>query len=93
MPAFLYGALSWFATNLLAKVLVGAGLGIFTYSIVSDFTEDLLNKVVLQFQSSVASEIVQILSIFGFIEVLNSIFAAVTIVGYFMSIKLVLGRS
>lgn len=93
MPAFLYGALSWFATNLLAKVLVGAGLGIYSYSIVSDFTEDLLNKVVAQFQSSVASEIVQILSIFGFIEVINTIFAAVTIVGYFMSIKLVFGRS
>jgi len=93
MPAFLYTALTWFASNLLAKVLIGAGLGIFSYHLISDFTDDMINNLVSQINSGIALDLLQVLSIAGFITALNTLISAMTIVGYFMAVKLVVGRS
>lgn len=93
MPVFLYSALAWFASNLIAKVLIGAGLGIYSYSLISDFTDDMINNVVNQVNSGLAADVLQILSIGGFITALNTFISAMTIVGYFMAVKLVVGRS
>lgn len=93
MPVFLYSALAWFASNLIAKVLIGAGLGIYSYSLISDFTDDMINNLVNQVNSGIATDILQILSIGGFITALNTFISAMTIVGYFMAVKLVVGRS
>lgn len=93
MPVFLYSALAWFASNLIAKVLIGAGLGIYSYHLISDFTDDMINNIVNQVNSGVSADLLQILSLGGFITALNTIISAMTIVGYFMAIKLVVGRN
>lgn len=93
MPAFLYSALAWFASNLLAKVLIGAGLGIYSYHLISDFTNDMIDNLVNQMNSGIGADLLQVLSIGGFITALNTLLSAVTIVGYFMAVKLVVGRS
>ncbi|HBM1783523.1 TPA: DUF2523 domain-containing protein [Acinetobacter baumannii] len=93
MPAFLYTALAWFATNLLAKVLVGAGLGIYSYHLISDFSKDMLDKLVLQFNSGLSLDLIQILSLGGFVTAINCLLSALTVVVYFIAIKVVFGRT
>ena len=92
MPSFLVGVLGWFASNLIAKVLIGASLGIFSYYIINDFVNDLIDKIVVQMNGGISSDIVQILSLMGVITALNTILSALTIVGYLLSIQLVFGR-
>jgi len=84
MPAILYGLLAWAMGSAVARILLGAGLGLGTYAVLSTILNDLLADLVAEI--SLLGAAAQILYLAGIGE-------ALSIVGGAMVARVALGSA
>ena len=91
MPALLIRILVWFASGLIARVLLGAGLGIFTFTFLNDIMSNLKNAILNAMQGFPA-DITQILGLLQVDFYISIILSALTMAAFIKSSKLALGK-
>ena len=91
MPAVLVAILSAFASSLVARLLIGAGLAVFTYNFVDDLVivaQDAMGDLL----HSLPSDIIGLISILKIPQGLSVIMSAMGFVAFIKSAKIFLGR-
>ena len=91
MPAVLVAILSAFASSLVARLLIGAGLAVFTYNFVDDLVivaQDAMGDLLY----SLPSDIIGLISILKIPQGLSVIMSAMGFVAFIKSAKIFLGR-
>lgn len=92
MPAILITILASFASSLVARLLLGAGLMFFTY----DFADDLITKAQIEMEGmfySLPSDVLGLISILKIPQGLSVIMSAMGIAAFIKSSKVFLGRA
>lgn len=92
MPVALVPILIWFASSLVARVLLGAGLGFVTFQFLTTLTENLKNAV-LSTVSGLPADILNVIGLLNLDLYLSIILSAMTMAAFITSSKLALGKT
>lgn len=92
MPAILVTILSVFARSLIARMLLGAGLTIFTYNFVDDLVLQAQNEM-HGLLNNLPSDIIGLISILKVPQALSVIMSALGIAAFIKTSKVFLGRA
>lgn len=92
MPLLLTPILIWFASSLVARVLLGAGLGFITFRFLTTLTENLKNAVISTV-SGLPADIINIIGLLNLDMYLSIILSAMTMAAFIASSKLALGKT
>lgn len=92
MPALLVTILSRFASSLIARMLLGAGLAVFTYNFVDDLVAS-AQSAMGDLLYSLPSDIIGLVSILKIPQGLSVIMSAMGFVAFMKTAKTFLGRA
>lgn len=92
MPAVLVTILTAFASSLVARLLLGAGLAIFTYNFVDDIVIQAQNETT-GLLNNLPSDVIGLVSILKIPQALSVIFSALGVAAFIKTSKVVLGRA
>jgi len=90
MTAILYTIGIWFLASALPRILVGAGLTVLSFALISTLAETLVNDVV-SLSGSIPSAVYNVLGLFGFIEAISMILSAYMVRAAIMAATVRLG--
>lgn len=91
MPAVLITILTAFASSLVARLLLGAGLAFLSYTFINDLVAEAQNAM-LGLYSNIPADIMGILGILKIPQALSVIMSAIGIAAFIKSSKLALGK-
>lgn len=91
MPAILITILTAFASSLVARLLLGAGLAIFTYSFIDDVVSQ-AQREMAGLMNNLPSDIIGLIGILKIPQALSVVMSAVAMVAFIKSSKAFLGR-
>jgi hypothetical protein len=89
---FLVPILIAFASSLVARMLMGAGLALFTYNWTQGLVEDAQNEMMGLF-NNIPSDLLGLLSILKIPQALSVILSAIGIAGFVKASKVFLGKA
>jgi hypothetical protein len=92
MPAIVITILTAFASSLVAKILLGAGLAIFTYS----FVDDLVLQAQMEMTgllNNLPSDIIGLISILKIPQALSVVMSAMGVASFIKTSKVFIGRA
>ncbi len=89
---FLVPILIAFASSLVARMLLGAGLAFFTYNWIMQLVEDAQNEMVGMF-NTIPSDLLGLLSILKIPQALSVILSAIGIAAFLKASKVFLGKA
>lgn len=92
MPAVLIPILAAFASSLVARMLLGAGLMFFTYTWVDDLVQQAQDQMA-GLLGNLPSDIIGLISILKIPQSLGVVMSAIGIVAFIKSAKVFLGRA
>ena len=92
MPVALVPILIWFASSLVARVLLGAGLGFITFNFLTTITDNLKNAVISTV-SGLPADIVNIIGLLNLDMYLSIVLSAMTMAAFIKASKLALGKT
>ncbi len=92
MPAVLITILTAFASSLVARMLLGAGLAIFTYNFVDDLVLQAQNEM-HGLLNNLPSDIIGLISILKVPQALSVIMSALGVAAFIKTSKVFLGRA
>lgn len=92
MPQLLITILAAFASSLVAKLLLGAGLAFISYTFINDLVMQAQN-VMLGLYNNVPADIVGIMGILKIPQALSVIMSAIGTAAFIKSSKLALGKA
>lgn len=92
MPAVLITILTAFAGSLVARMLLGAGLAIFTYNFVDDLVLQAQNEM-HGLLNNLPSDIIGLISILKVPQALSVIMSALGVAAFIKTSKVFLGRA
>ena len=92
MPLALVPILIWFASSLVARVLLGAGLGFITFQFLTTVTDNLKNAVISTV-SGLPADIVNIIGLLNLDMYLSIVLSAMTMAAFIKASKLALGKT
>ena len=92
MPAVLITILTAFVSSLVARMLLGAGLAIFTYNFVDDLVLQAQNEM-HGLLNNLPSDIIGLISILKVPQALSVIMSALGIAAFIKTSKVFLGRA
>ena len=91
MPAVLYGLLIWFASSLVARVLLGAGLGIFSYRAIQT-AFDKFQLMMMQQVNQAPAEVLSMLSMLGIDYYISVVIGALSAATFIIVAKVFVGK-
>lgn len=92
MPAILISILTTFVSNLVARMLLGAGLAVFTYNFVDDLVaqaQDKMDSLI----GSLPADVLSLISLLKIPQSLSVIMSAIGVVAFIKSAKVFLGKA
>jgi len=93
MPAvFLVRILTWFASSLAFHIFASLGIGLVTFSVISEAT----NAFITSFQSAVNSlpaDVLNLIGLAGMDQYFSTVMGAVTMVAYLKATGIAVGKS
>lgn len=89
MPAFLLPLLGFILSSLIFRTIATLGIGFFTYSWITSFTDEVVNHIHTQF-TGIPSDLLAILQISGFGIALSLILSAFTTIATIKAMKVVI---
>ena len=92
MPAVLITILTAFASSLVARMLLGAGLAIFTYNFVDDSVLQAQNEM-HGLLNNLPSDVIGLISILKVPQALSVIMSALGVAAFIKTSKVFLGRA
>ncbi|WP_180051409.1 DUF2523 domain-containing protein [Acinetobacter sp. YH12211] len=92
MPQLLIAILAAFASSLVAKLLLGAGLAFISYTFINDLVMQAQNSM-LGLYNNVPADIVGIMGILKIPQALSVIMSAIGTAAFIKSSKLALGKA
>lgn len=92
MPVALVPILIWFASSLVARVMLGAGLGFITFNFLTTITDNLKNAVISTV-SGLPADIVNIIGLLNLDMYLSIVLSAMTMAAFIKASKLALGKT
>lgn len=92
MPAIVIPLLAAFASSLVARMLLGAGLAFFTYTWITDLVSNAQNEM-YGLMNNLPSDILGLISILKLPQALSVVMSAIAIAAFVKSAKVFLGRA
>ena len=92
MPAILITILTAFASSLVARLLLGAGLAFISYTFINDLVSQAQNSM-LGLYSNIPSDIMGVLGILKIPQSLSVVMSAIGVAAFIKSSKLALGKA
>lgn len=92
MPAVLIQILAAFASSLVARLLLGAGLAFFTYDWINDLVESAQNEMA-GLLNNLPSDVLGLISILKLPQALSVVISALGVAAFIKSSKVFLGRA
>jgi len=92
MPAVLITILAAFASSLVAKLLLGAGLAFLSYTFINDLVAEAQNAM-LGLYGNIPADILGVLGILKIPQALSVIMSAIGIAAFIKSSKMALGKA
>ena len=92
MPAAIVVILTAFASSLVARLLLGAGLAIFTYNFIDDIVVQAQNEM-SGLLNNLPSDVLGLVSILKIPQALSVIVSALGVAAFIKTSKVVLGRA
>lgn len=92
MPAIVIPILMAFASSLVARMLLGAGLAFYTYSWVGDLVQNAQNEM-YGLMGNLPSDILGLISILKIPQALSVVMSAIGTVAFIKAAKVFLGRA
>ena len=92
MPAAIVVILTAFASSLVARLLLGAGLAIFTYNFIDDIVLQAQNEM-SGLLNNLPSDVLGLVSILKIPQALSVIVSALGVAAFIKTSKVVLGRA
>lgn len=89
---FLVPILIAFASSLVARMLLGAGLALFTYNWINGLVQDAQNEMIGMF-NNIPSDLLGLLSILKIPQALSIIMSAISIAAFLKASKVFLGKA
>jgi hypothetical protein len=92
MPAILITILTAFASSLVARLLLGAGLAFLSYTFINDLVSDAQNAM-LGLYGNIPADIMGVLGILKIPQSLSVVMSAIGIAAFIKSSKMALGKA
>lgn len=92
MQAILIRVLIWFASSLVARLLLGAGLALVSYSFINDLVAQAQNAVG-SYIGGLPSDVLGLISLLKIPQAISVVLSAVGIAAFIKSTKLAIGKS
>lgn len=92
MQAILIRVLIWFASSLVARLLLGAGLALVSYSFINDLVAQAQNAVG-SYIGGLPSDVLGLISLLKIPQAISVVLSAVGIAAFIKSSKLAIGKS
>lgn len=92
MPVILVQVLAWFAASLVARMLMGAGLALYSISWVNTLVANAQAEIEQGF-SSLPADVFSLLATLKVPQAISVIFSALVIVGTIKTAKVILGKA
>lgn len=92
MQGILVKVLIWFASSLVAKLLLGAGLAFVSYTFINDVVAQAQSQMV-GLMNNIPADIVGVLGILKIPQALSVVMSAIGMAAFIKSSKIALGRN